>query len=602
MNTFVNRLVFIVLFFTFAQDGICQCYVRMEDASGFNTDAYQPSLEDASCALRNSFPAQFQSQFKVYDVGFYLHQETYSGFGYPEAFQKVITAIEGQTSSFILIGKQTDSRAVYSQFYVYVKLPDMTGDGCLLELNSIAANLLQLTIEKEYDQNGRSPYLYANAYKKGFEVLKSFIQTAVACCQNGGDFDQCLNCNNPANIAAQLAAMGFVSDKISNLVEIPLNTDGSIEDYAGIRFDAAELSDIDVPGNYATQIPIFQEKGLTIKVFVTKDETVCTSNWNTIKNTTTSGQYDIVFWHHIHQGEAKDGDEILYSRVFIKGQNVGAKPSAQREFGPDPVTALLGALGSAAVDALIQTTIIYLTDDGITHGEYGKAFEKVNWGSVTWSGFVGLFVVTPKAALAGLAAGDGLATITYNALVLNKYANSPTWGADMTKDFIFTFLGNYLGTLAFNKIGPKLATIDVGYLTTKGWIKLSKAIGKNFLIDDDLIQQMVQQGINFTQNALKFTVKNKSGSIIFLETGNANAGLQHIIERHWKPTELMKFFNSQDEMIEKLFISLRDKNFISKVEKNGGLEFVYEVETKLGARQFKLGVGTNGFIVTFFPQ
>lgn len=238
------------------------CFVRMVDNSGFNTDSYQSSLEQSACALQNSLPAQFQSQFKVYDFGFYLHNETFRGFGYPEAFQKAITDAEGQTSSFLLIGKQTDSKGVYSRFYVHVNLPDVTGDGCLPELNSIATNLVHLTIEKEYDQ----------------------------------------------------------------------------------------------------------------------------------------------------------------------------------------------------------------------------------------------------------------------------------------------------------------------------------------------------QGINFTQSALKFTVKNKSGSIIFLETGNASAGLQHIIQRHWKPTELMKFFDTQEEMIEKLFISLKDKNFASKLEKNGGFEFVYDIETKLGVRKFKLAVGSNGFIVTFFPQ
>jgi hypothetical protein len=49
------------------------CYERLFDASGVDTAPYQQALEDSACALRAVFPAEFQGLFKVYDVGFYLH-------------------------------------------------------------------------------------------------------------------------------------------------------------------------------------------------------------------------------------------------------------------------------------------------------------------------------------------------------------------------------------------------------------------------------------------------------------------------------------------------------------------------------------------------
>jgi hypothetical protein len=90
---------------------------------------------------------------------------------------------------------------------------------------------------------------------------------------------------------------------------------------------------------------------------------------------------------------------------------------------------------------------------------------------------------------------------------------------------------------------------------------------------------------------------------MFLEKGNYNAGLQHIIERHWNADELMKFFNSQDEMIETLFNTIKNENYISKiVDSKNRLSFVYKMQTNKGLREFTVATGDNGFIVSFIPK
>ncbi|MEQ1789999.1 MAG: hypothetical protein ABL857_06090 [Rickettsiales bacterium] len=65
-----------------AQSG---CYVRLEDASGYEPNAMQlAELEQAAAALCVAFDsAGFGGQFKVYDFGFYLHHSVTAG-GYPE--------------------------------------------------------------------------------------------------------------------------------------------------------------------------------------------------------------------------------------------------------------------------------------------------------------------------------------------------------------------------------------------------------------------------------------------------------------------------------------------------------------------------------------
>lgn len=91
--------------------------------------------------------------------------------------------------------------------------------------------------------------------------------------------------------------------------------------------------------------------------------------------------------------------------------------------------------------------------------------------------------------------------------------------------------------------------------------------------------------------------------IIFLVKGNSNAGLQHIIERHWNMDELMKFFNTQDEMVEIIFQTIKNNDYVAKVvDSKNRLSFVYKINTNKGIREFTIATGDNGFIVSFIPK
>ena len=52
------------------------------------------------------------------------------------------------------------------------------------------------------------------------------------------------------------------------------------------------------------------------------------------------------------------------------------------------------------------------------------------------------------------------------------------------------------------------------------------------LLDEKLIQELKDKGVKFTEEDLIWVFKNKEDKIIFLEKGNAKAGLQHILEKH----------------------------------------------------------------------
>jgi len=126
------------------------------------------------------------------------------------------------------------------------------------------------------------------------------------------------------------------------------------------------------------------------------------------------------------------------------------------------------------------------------------------------------------------------------------------------------------------------------------------------LLDKRLISELSALGIKFDEQALRLITKDLDGKILFLEKGTSSAGLQHILERHWNSSELMRFFNTQEEMISSIFNAIKNNKYLTKqvVIQNGreGLEYTYKIATTGGDRVFKLGVGTNGYIVTFFPQ
>jgi len=128
---------FVTLFFAsfFLISGLwaqpASCYVQLEDASGYTPTSEQlAELEAAACALIDSFPAEFRDSFRVYDFGFYLHQEVTEG-GYPEPFAKKILEVQDSSPYYLMFGKQTDRSGVYTRFWVEVKLPNSGIFSCL---------------------------------------------------------------------------------------------------------------------------------------------------------------------------------------------------------------------------------------------------------------------------------------------------------------------------------------------------------------------------------------------------------------------------------------------------------------------------------------
>ncbi len=467
-------IALLLLYFGY-QASFAQNYIRLTDASGLEPTASQlAELEAAADSLVAALPAEFQADFKVFDFGFYLHNEVFQG-GFPAVFEQAIAEAASQSTYYLLFGRQTDETEVGLKFWIDLQLPDVLPNGCIPDFQSDATQLVQSQIERTWDEAGRSQAALIGTLISGMGELATYLDRAISCCGGGGSASHCLECGDSKNIVAKLLSLGFLEEAISGLK----SDNGSsadiaeIVDHANLIFTVNHLTDVRITDSYIQQIAVYQAQGLSIRIYITSDEHLCDGVFQTIQDEVNSGVADVVFWHHIHAGTSAVGDERLFSRVVLSSDGQARNSVRKRSLGPDPVTAIIGALGSAFADAMIQATVIYFVDDDVEKGDFGAAWSKVNYGSVLWSGFTGMFVISSKALVVAKAVGAASAEVYYNVLVLPDY-DIQTAAYDFVRVFVSEIIGQVVGTA----LGNKLKNVDINYLSIRAYGKLSSILGK----------------------------------------------------------------------------------------------------------------------------
>ncbi|MCR5108016.1 MAG: hypothetical protein K6B28_07610 [Lachnospiraceae bacterium] len=114
-----------------------------------------------------------------------------------------------------------------------------------------------------------------------------------------------------------------------------------------------------------------------------------------------------------------------------------------------------------------------------------------------------------------------------------------------------------------------------------------------------LLKELSDSGVLFTESDVVFITKDETGQIVWLEIGNKEVGLTHIIERH-----LDDFSNAIGLTKDTLPSFLEDviskgrivSNTLSSTRK--GYTRVYDYD---GNYYTVTGIGSNGFIVTAYP-
>ncbi|MCB9274968.1 MAG: hypothetical protein H6564_13070 [Lewinellaceae bacterium] len=245
---------------------------------------YQTSLNQTACELIDSFPTEFQNQFKVISMGFYLYNPIMiPGIGQFRA--KAIQDAENESAFYLLITRQSDNTGLFKKFYVDLKLPNSGAFSCL---DSTAVQNIKQTvkqaIDQSYLQSGGSPYNFASAEIAGMEILAQII----------GDIKSG-NCCVPSDeaITDWLTSEGFVELNVPCNILGPINPARPSNDpnraqktMTGYVTDLAELS-VELNGEpviLEDEINAFiAAKGLEDSnpiFYVTKNSSVCNGDYD----------------------------------------------------------------------------------------------------------------------------------------------------------------------------------------------------------------------------------------------------------------------------------------------------------------------------------
>jgi len=224
--------VFVFVLLSFARQRVeAQCYVRLEDASGFNTDPYQAELEAAAAKLCAIFDTTgFAGQFKVYDFGFYLHQEHTTG-GYPQPFAQKIAQVQALSPYYLLFGKQTDKTGVYTRFWVDLVLPDTGRFECIDLLSASLRGDLKakygIITNGVHEKHGNAHYRYHEAEIITMDSLISYINVLKECCIPSGEQQRGPSCSSCAFNQSEFASFLRNSDFAETQCTIKAQADSS---------------------------------------------------------------------------------------------------------------------------------------------------------------------------------------------------------------------------------------------------------------------------------------------------------------------------------------------------------------------------------------
>ncbi len=114
----------------------------------------------------------------------------------------------------------------------------------------------------------------------------------------------------------------------------------------------------------------------------------------------------------------------------------------------------------------------------------------------------------------------------------------------------------------------------------------------------ELVDELRRKGIKFIEDDLVRVARDGSGRIVFLERGNARAGLQHIVDRHAE--DFARRGVPQDQIADYVFEAVTRGRVVGQQGRRAGrdiYEFVWNGET----HRVAASVGSNGFVVGANP-
>lgn len=123
-----------------------------------------------------------------------------------------------------------------------------------------------------------------------------------------------------------------------------------------------------------------------------------------------------------------------------------------------------------------------------------------------------------------------------------------------------------------------------------------------------MIDQLTKAGVKFNPNDVLFVTKDKTGQLVWLETGNKVAGLEHILHGDGRSrghaSDFKKALGLETNQVSGYLQKVIThgsviSNTIKPIGNRMGFERIYSYE---GNYYIVTGIGTNGFIVSAYPH
>lgn len=115
-----------------------------------------------------------------------------------------------------------------------------------------------------------------------------------------------------------------------------------------------------------------------------------------------------------------------------------------------------------------------------------------------------------------------------------------------------------------------------------------------------LLDDLVKAGVKHTPEDIIDIRRLADGSIVFLEKGNARAGLQHIIQRH--VDDFARKGISEAQIPNAIFEALTKGKVVGTSGTGRNVRSIYEFIFNGQTHRIGIGIADNGFIVTAFPK
>ena len=160
-----------------------------------------------------------------------------------------------------------------------------------------------------------------------------------------------------------------------------------------------------------------------------------------------------------------------------------------------------------------------------------------------------------------------------------------------------------MGKTSRSGLGVGTGSSPQGSLFQGGVDSKVKELTKKCMID-----QLTKARVKFNPNYVLFVTKDKTGQLVWLEKGNKDAGLEHILHGNGRSRghayDFKKALGLESNQVSSYLQKVITygsivSNTIKPVGNRMGFERVYSYE---GNYYIVTGIGTNGFIASAYPH